>query len=524
MNRHLRSLGSFAVLCIFAGAAWLLYHEVRKYHLADIRHSLDLIPGICLLASFGLMIVNYLILVGYDALALKAIGRPLSWGRTALVSFVGCACSYNFGALLGGSSVRYRFYSAWGFTIPDVVRLVLMLAVTFWVGALGLAGLSFVIEPLPIPPTLHLPVSDVRPLGFVLLALTSSYLLLTFFVRKPLHIRGKEFALPCPKIAFAQTLVACADLVAAAGCLYVLMPADLGLDFLTFLSVYLLATVVVVLTHVPGGAGVFELVILSLSQTTHPQAVIAALLAFRVIYYLLPLLFAALLLAAYEIQIRRHQAEKAFRDAGRWMRVLSHTILSYVTFAAGVILLLSGSIPPNEARADLLLQWVPMRIQNVAHFMGGVIGAGLLLLSRGIERRLASIWRLTAALVTAGIVCSLVKGLDWHEAILLSFVLAGLLASRGRFYKKATLIREEYPLRWFIASLAVIGSAAAVALFAYGEEVFGARILQYLGPDDDAARAVRALAGALSLLVIFTLRRLVFPLHGKPSPPGHETR
>ncbi|WCB47930.1 lysylphosphatidylglycerol synthetase family protein [Nitratidesulfovibrio vulgaris] len=514
MNRHLRSLGSFVVLCIFAGAAWLLYHEVRKYHLADIRQSIELIPDLRLLASFGLMIVNYLILVGYDALALKAIGRPLPLGKTALVSFVGCACSYNFGALLGGSSVRYRFYSAWGFTIPDVVRLVLMLAVTFWVGALGLAGLSFVIEPLPLPPGLGLPIDDVRPLGFALLAATTGYLLLTFFVRKPLHFFGREFALPCPKIAFAQTLTACADLVAAAGCLYMLMPSDLGLDFLTFLAVYLLATVVVVLTHVPGGAGVFELVILSLSQTTHPQAVIAALLAFRVIYYLLPLLFAALLLAGYEVQVRRHQAEKAFRDAGRWMWVLSHILLSYVTFAAGVILLLSGSIPPNKlliAQSPLV---VPPAVQEAAHILGSMAGAGLLLLSRGIERRLASVWKVVVTLLLTGMVCALLKGFDWHEAVLLSFALAGLLGSRRRFYRKSSLIREEYPLRWFFASAAIIGCAGAVALFAFGDAGTGMRGLwEAISDDAGAARAVRGIAAACAVMVAFTLRRLLLPLH-----------
>ena len=82
------------------------------------------------------MIVNYIILVGYDWLALKAIHKSLPLPRVGLVSLVGQAVSYNFGALLGGTSVRYRFYSAWGFSLVEIVRLVLMLAVTFWVGAL----------------------------------------------------------------------------------------------------------------------------------------------------------------------------------------------------------------------------------------------------------------------------------------------------------------------------------------------------------------------------------------------------
>lgn len=161
-KKHLRSLGSVAVFAIFCGAAWLLYSEVSKYHIDEIRASMHQMPTASLLASMGLMVLNYVVLVGYDALALRAINKPLSLSRTALVSFVGCVTSYNFGALLGGSSVRYRFYSAWGFSVVDVVRLVVMLAITFWVGALGVAGAVFIIQPLPVPPSLDIPLRDVR--------------------------------------------------------------------------------------------------------------------------------------------------------------------------------------------------------------------------------------------------------------------------------------------------------------------------------------------------------------------------
>lgn len=520
MKRYLRSLGSLAVLCIFCGAAWLLYREIRKYSFIDIRHSLELIPLWRIGASFALMVLNYLILVGYDALALKAISRKLSLGKTALVSFVGCACSYNFGALLGGSSVRYRLYTAWGFPLHDIVRLILMLAVTFWVGALGLAGLAFLIEPLPLPQELNLPVSDVRPLGGFLLLLTCTYLGLTFFVRKPLHIFGKDFALPCPKIAFQQTIVACADLVAAAGCLYMLMPEDLGLDFLTFLSIYLLAMVVVVLTHVPGGAGVFELVILSLSQTSHPQAVIAALLAFRVIYYLLPLLFAASLLAGYEVHLRRHLADTALREAGRWIHALAHTLLAYITFTAGVILILSGSLPDNEPRVAWLATWIPFAVQNAAHLIASMTGVGLLLLSRGIERRLSSAWRIALLLVGAGILCSLLKGLDWHEAILLSLIFIVLACMKGRFYKTMRLGRKDYPPRWMFAAVAVIMTSGVVALLVHGQSALISGVQNLLDPLADAPQALRNLMAALLVFVLFLIRRMFLPLHTPHAGPS----
>ncbi len=309
VKRITRFLGPAVVLCIFLGAVWLLYRQISRYSLADIKASLDSIPTWNLVLSMLLMAVNYAILVGYDWLALKGIKKTLPLSRVMLVSFVGQAVSYNFGALLGGSTVRYRFYSAWGFEPMDFVRLVLMLAITFWVGALGLVGGIFAVVPPDIPEELsrHISPDHIRPLGVLLFLIALSYLVICKFVHKPLHIFGKIFALPPFKIAAAQALVAGADLVAAGACLYVLLPPDADISFIRFLPGYLLAMVLVVITHVPGGVGVLEVVILHLTAAD-PQGVFAALLCFRVIYYLIPLLLAAVIYAVYEV---RYQAQNA---------------------------------------------------------------------------------------------------------------------------------------------------------------------------------------------------------------------
>lgn len=149
MKKYLRYLGTVLVTAVFLLAIYLLYHKLKSYSLAQIRESISQISNGRILFSMLLMVVNYT--VGYDWLALKAIHKDLPLPRVGLVSFVGQAVSYNFGALLGGTSVRYRFYSAWGFSLVEIVRLVLMLAVTFWVGALGLCGLIFIVSPLPFP-------------------------------------------------------------------------------------------------------------------------------------------------------------------------------------------------------------------------------------------------------------------------------------------------------------------------------------------------------------------------------------
>lgn len=110
MKKYLRYLGPVLITALFVLAIYLLYHKLKAYSIAQIRESIQQVSTGSICFSIGLMIVNYIILVGYDWLALKAIHKSLPLPRVGLVSLVGQAVSYNFGALLGGTSVRYRFY------------------------------------------------------------------------------------------------------------------------------------------------------------------------------------------------------------------------------------------------------------------------------------------------------------------------------------------------------------------------------------------------------------------------------
>ena len=304
MKKYLRYLAPLLVLAIFILAVYLLYDKLKAYSIAQIRAAIDQIPYTRLFLSFILAIVNYFILIGYDWLALKAIHKTLPMSKVSLVSFVGQTVSYNFGALLGGTSVRFRFYSVWGFSIHEILHLVLMLAVTFWIGAMGLGGIVFLIAPPEFPPELlaKMPLHNVRLLGALLTGIAVLYLVLCFFVRKPVHFFGKEFVFPTPKIAIAQVVVSWVDLICAAACMWVLLPSTIGVGYLQFLPGYLMAQVAVVLTHIPGGVGLFELIIIHLTNTDQEQVVFAAVLMFRLIYYILPLLCAAVVLAVYEVR------------------------------------------------------------------------------------------------------------------------------------------------------------------------------------------------------------------------------
>lgn len=465
MKKYLQYLGRVVVFAIFILAIYLLYNKLKAYSIAEIRESIQQISWRRIGFSMALMVINYIILVGYDWLALKAIHKKLSISRVSLVSFIGQAVSYNFGALLGGTTVRYRFYSAWGFTLVEIVRLVIMLAVTFWVGALGLCGIIFVVSPPHIPDALlaGMPIKDVRILGVILSCIAFSYLALCFSIRKPVHLFGKDFEFPIPGIAIAQCLVAGIDLIAAAACMYALLPSHIGISFTQFLPSYLMAQVAVVLTHIPGGVGIFELVILELTHTPEEQTVFAAVLLFRLIYYILPLLAAAFLLAIYEARQKTHM----LRSTGRWLSVLSHIIVSYLVFIGGLILLVSSTLPTDFKNLPDFMAELPKFVLGIGHMICALSGAVLLFVSYGLERRQRVAFRMSVSFLIMGICGALLKGFSWQVAIMGAIILLALICASKRFYRTSSYFKLKTPAYWLLGAFCVLGLVFLLGWFLY---------------------------------------------------------
>jgi phosphatidylglycerol lysyltransferase len=311
MNRALHILGRLLILLIFLGAAWLLYDRLKVYTLRQICDALADIPPWHIVAASLLTVLNYAILVGYDWFAVRWVGeKDLPLRKIALASFTGYAFSYNFGATLFGTSIRYRLYSAWGVGPRKILDLLVILGLTFWFGVFTLAGVVFVAAPFPIPGELeylNLPFAGTFWVGVVLLLLSGGYVALSAMHRKPLELFGWRLPLPPLKLTLYQIAIACGDLLVAAAILYTLLPPIEG-GYLRVLGVFMLAFVVAVLTHVPGGYGVFDALIVHFLPQEHGLSVVAALLVFRVIYYWTPLLIAGAMLGYHELTLPRHNS------------------------------------------------------------------------------------------------------------------------------------------------------------------------------------------------------------------------
>ena len=280
----------------------MIRQELKNYSLQDIAQSLSAISTTQRQLAVAFAAIGYIAMTGYDALAFAHLRQPLSYWRIATTNFICSAVGNTVGfPLFTASAIRYRRYSGWGVPPLAIAEITAFALGSFWLGLFILGGAAFLIAPLQVPTQLHLPFSTARPLGVVFTLLVFFYLLGSLIVRKPFVLRGREFRFPSFKLAVSQFAVSSLDWGMAAAVLYTLIPLG-DISYFSFLNIYLLAMGAGVVSSVPGGAGVFETVILLLlAGKVSGDVVLASLLAYRVVYYFLPFVIALCLLVFQEI-------------------------------------------------------------------------------------------------------------------------------------------------------------------------------------------------------------------------------
>jgi phosphatidylglycerol lysyltransferase len=506
-------------LVLFVVALEVLRIELRAVSWRELTADVLTTPLSRLALAIALTAVNYVALTGYDLLAFAYIRKPLPPVRIAMASFLAYAISNNIGlAMLSGASVRYRFYTRWGVTADELSRIVFSYSVTFWLGLLALGGLSLVMSPLPATP--ELPVHELlAPVGWVLMLVPPLYLLSTFVRRTPLRYRSFELPLPSPPIAIGQVLISAVDWALAGAVLYVLLPPS-PLTFLAFLGIFLVAILLGMVSHVPGGVGVFEgLMVVLLKPFLASSELLPALVVFRAVYYLLPFSLGLLGLVADEVWQRRTHVVRAGAVFGRVTEQLTPTALAAATFAAGVLLLFSSATPAAPGRLALIDRVLPLAVIEASQFLGSVLGAALLILSQGLARRLNAAYYLTAIAIVAGMTTSLLKGFDFEEATLLLLVLLVLWRARPAFARKAAFFDTRFSPAWVAALACALGASVWLGLFAFKHVDYSHELWWRFELQAEASRFLRASVGAAVALLLFGFARLIgYAPHEAPLP------
>ena len=494
---------------LFVVALLVLRRELDRVTWHTLSRDVLNTPPAALLAAILLTAINYAALTGYDFIAFAYIGKRLPRRQIAATSFLAYAIANNVGfAMWSGASVRYRFYTRWGVTAEELSRIVLCYSVTFWLGLLALGGLSLALGRLPAAE--GLPAGTFAPLiGWTLVAISMAYVVATRIRHRPLRLRGLELSLPSPRLALAQLAVSAIEWALAGAVLFVLLPAS-DASFLTVLGAFLVAQLLGLASHVPGGVGVFEgLMVLLLKPFLSSAQLIPALVVYRAIYYLMPLTVALLALVADEVRRRRAQAGLLTAFLAQQTDQLTPRVLSVFTFLAGVLLLFSGSTPAATGRLSFLDRFLPLGIIETAHILGSVAGVSLLLLSQGLARRLDAAYFFTVLATAAGIVASLLKGADYEEAALLAILLLVLRRVRADFDRRAALFATRFSPAWIAAVAAALIASVWLTLFAFKHVDYANDLWWHFELDAQASRALRGSAAAAIVVLMFAVARLL---------------
>ncbi|MFC7331851.1 lysylphosphatidylglycerol synthase domain-containing protein [Rhodocista pekingensis] len=295
-------IASFVILVILAVVA--VRHVMHEVDVADVWAYLDALPLWKVLEALALTAAGYMVLTLYDVSALRYLNLRVRYPTVALASFAGYAISNNVGwAVISGGSVRYRVYSAAGLSAGTIAKVVVFSTTTFTLGVSFTGSIGMLVGPHPVASLLSLPEWLVQVLAGVTLAGLLALCVLAEVTRKPVKVWRWSFQLPSSGLMLAQIAIASLEILIAGAALWLLLPQTHGASFMEFLGIYCAALVVAMVSHIPGGLGVFEtILLLGLSAQGSAGGVLGALLAYRFIYYVLPLVVAGMLLAAWELK------------------------------------------------------------------------------------------------------------------------------------------------------------------------------------------------------------------------------
>jgi glycosyltransferase 2 family protein len=315
--RILKIGGTIASACLFAVALGVLYFVMDGLDANEVRAAFSRASLHQIWMALFFTAVSYLMLTGYDWIALREVTTlNIRYRIAALASFTSYAVSFTLGfPLLTAATVRYWIYSSVGLGAKAIASLTLIAGVTFWLGMGVVLGSVMIAAPTATATFTRLPLSMNILIGAGVCAAVGFYLLIVKRGNRRLAIQGWQLRLPGIEVTVKQMALGAADVCAGAAVLFVLLPPDAHIPFPTMLAAYVFACLLGIASHAPGGIGVFEATMLLALPGVPTESLLGALLVYRLCYYLVPFILALLLLGTREIMIRGGILKRQLADA-----------------------------------------------------------------------------------------------------------------------------------------------------------------------------------------------------------------
>ncbi|HUA25442.1 MAG TPA: bifunctional lysylphosphatidylglycerol flippase/synthetase MprF [Steroidobacteraceae bacterium] len=511
-------IGPLAALLVFGAVGHVLHNELARLHFDRVFAHLRSIPRRHVLGALGTTAVSYWVLSGYDVLALRYLRKRLRYGQILFTSFIACSFGHTLGfAAFTGGAIRFRLYASAGVTAVEVATIAAFASLSIAIGLSTLAGISLFLSPAQSAAVLHLGHNLTFLVGVLLLTAVTSYALWSSLSRSVLEIRGWALRAPGPAIGLPQVALSVIDLSLAGSVLRWLLPSTAHISFIPFIGAYAISVIAGIVSHVPGGIGVFETVMLLILRGVPPESLLGSLLAYRAIYFFVPLLFGATLFAYKELSATRAHLARARERAAMYVAPVAPQITGALTFMAGTVLLVSGSTPAIDWRLALLRRFIPLAVLEVSSLAASIIGLGLIVLARALFRRVRAAYSISVALLACGIAASLLKGLRYEEAIVLALVLAVLTLGRRTFYRPTSILDERFGPAWVASIAGVIILSIWIGLLIYRNVPYSEHLWLTFGLHANAPRMLRASLAVIVLGTAYVMLNLLRPARPEPA-------
>ena len=495
-------------------------HISRSINFCSVSHQLAAMGPLRWLAALAATGFSYLALVGRDAVGLRYVGtpvaKPLLWVGATTGSALGNAA--GFGALTGGA-VRCRVYGAGGVTAAQVGQLTVFTSVGLVLALLLVSALGALWDTSALSAMMQVAPDALRSGSVAVLVALAAFVGCCGKAARRVATPWQRLAfdLPSRSDLVEELGFSVLDVVGAGAALWCFLP-NAQVSFVSFIAIYSGALLLGLIGHTPGGVGVFESAMMfALGSDVKASSLLAGLVAYRVLYFGLPLLASVVVLAGYE--------GRALRDRLPLRRVVRLTqlaplFLCLITFLVGAMLIVSSATPAFAQRLALLRQLVPLWALEGSQLLSSVLGVSLLFVARGLLRRLDAAWWLTFALTAVSLVLSLLKGLAFVEASVLASLLVLLALTRRRFSRRASLFAERFTVGWFVSVAVVLTCAAWVMFFAYRNVPYQNDLWWQFAFHERAPRSLRAMLAAGLFASAFALWQLLRPAAGRFVKPS----
>lgn len=501
MKLELKKIGMIIQLTVVFIMLYFIHKEMEVYTLASIKSALAGIPLYKLGIAVFLVVLNYLILTGYELLAFNVADIKLEKRKIMFTSFVSYAFA-NFIGLSGlsSTSIRINLYSIWNINYKSILSIIKNVYLSFLVGVLLVGGISQIVFPNDLT-RFNFILKDTYFIGVA--ALLVGMFLIFYFVAKK-HFKVRDI--------FIQFLLGICDWLLISNILYLFLPES-NINFGTFLSIFMCSQVLGVLSTIPGGLGVFDVTFVKLLNNYYSSdVVVAILIVYRILYYLAPFVIALVSFLFYKMLRMRDSLKGAGNFISNLMVNVSLELLSVLVFTSGALLLFSGALPPNVVHIKILAKLLPENVIIISHLLASITGTLLLILAYGLKRRLDAAYFLTVLLVSLGNIFLIFKGFHYPIFFVLSITLIFLLFARDKFYRKSSIFSEDINIKWVISTGVVIVLAIFLGFYSFRNVKYSDELWWQFTLNNGAPMFLRASLVSVIIFIVFLMLRMFRPV------------